>query len=180
MTNILKELIQKQRDLLAFLEDIDSNLEEEGLSVEDIEDALVGLSSQQDNFMNNVYDVFEAAGLAEEEEIFFDCEDDEEEDKQFTVEEYETEEIRRDIAMMARLQEQRRAYFEEGIIPEDSLGRAYVLDYYDASTSADLVETESELSCEEESRGSKRKADEDEEDEDEDEEQVRASKRLHL
>ncbi|CAO3673859.1 unnamed protein product [Rhizopus microsporus] len=63
MTNILKELIQKQRDLLAFLEDIDSNLEEEGLSVEDIEDALVGLSSQQDNFMNNVY----AAGLAEEE-----------------------------------------------------------------------------------------------------------------
>ena len=83
------------------------------------------------------------------------------------MEEYETEEIRRDVAMMARLQEQRRAYFEEGIIPEDSLGRAYVLDYYDASTSADLVETESELSCEEESRGSKRKADEDEEDEDE-------------
>ena len=51
----MKELIEKQRDLLSFLEVIDSNLEEEGLSVEDIEDALVGLSSQQDNFMNNVY-----------------------------------------------------------------------------------------------------------------------------
>ncbi|KAG1197122.1 hypothetical protein G6F70_006876 [Rhizopus microsporus] len=99
MTNILKELIQKQRDLLAFLEDIDSNLEEEGLSVEDIEDALVGLSSQQDNFMNNVY------VKDEDEEAFFDCEN-EEESKQFTVEECEDEEILCDVAMLARLQEE--------------------------------------------------------------------------
>ncbi|CEG72263.1 hypothetical protein RMATCC62417_07847 [Rhizopus microsporus] len=122
MTNmLLKELIQNQRDLFAFLEAINSNIEEE---------------------------------------------EEEEDSKQLTAEEYETEEIRRDIAMMARLQEQRRAYFEEGIIPEDSLGRIYVLDYYDASTSADLIETEGELSCEEESRGRKRKANEDEDDED--------------
>ncbi|CEG79251.1 hypothetical protein RMATCC62417_13737 [Rhizopus microsporus] len=68
MTNtLLKELIQKQRDLLAFLEATDSNLEEEDLSVEEIEDALVGFSSQLDNFIKHVYDIFEAAGLAEEE-----------------------------------------------------------------------------------------------------------------
>jgi hypothetical protein len=71
--------------------------------------------------------------------------------------------------MMVRLQEQRRAYFEEGIIPEGSVGRAYVLDYYDASTSVDLVKTESELSCEEESRSRKRKADKDDDNGDGDE-----------
>ncbi|CEG81236.1 hypothetical protein RMATCC62417_15460 [Rhizopus microsporus] len=48
--------------------------------------------------MSNVYVIFEAAGLAEEE-------DEEEEEKQLTADEYETEEIRRDEATMARLQE---------------------------------------------------------------------------
>lgn len=132
--------------------------------------------------------MFEAAGLAteeeEEEEEFFDCREYEEEKEEMTVfvqddearpltaEEFEDEEVRRDVALMVRLQEQRRAYFEEGIIPEDSLCRAYVFDYYDASTSADLYETEGELSCGEEgSRRRKRKETEDDEDDDDDDDQ---------